>query len=231
MKRGHSYHGVALMVLVAIAASVASAATQDASANTISGTVKTFDRNGEEASDHSGVVIFIDGLQDNARFSWLPVPPQVSHKNRIFLPAVLPIVQGTTVDFYNDDNVYHNVFSLSESKTFDLGIYPEGTSKLVKFSRPGLVMIHCNIHPKMTSSILVLNNSLFSKTGPDGSFEIRGIPDGQFTLRLWSEFSDQQSRIVSLSGSRRYEESFDVQVTKRFLQHKNKFGKRYREKY
>ena len=220
-----------VIVLAVIAVSGASAQDVIVSSNTVSGVVRVFDRNGDELADRSDVVIFIDGLPDSTRYRDLPNPPQVSHKDRQFSPRVLPLVRGTTVDFFNDDNIFHNVFSLSRTKSFDLGIYPEGTSKLVTFSEPGLVKLHCNIHPKMTSTILVLNNGLFAITGMDGKFQIDGVPDGQVTLRVWNEFSEEQSRIVSLSGGGRLEESFDVYETKRFVQHKNKFGKRYREKY
>jgi len=219
------------IILVAFLTSGASGQEIIAQLNTASGVVRVFDHNGDELEDRSDVVVFVDGLSDTASYRSASKPPQVSHKDRQFSPSVLPLARGTTVDFFNDDNIFHNVFSLSKSKSFDLGIYPEGTSKLVTFSEPGLVKIHCNIHPKMTSTILVLNNSLFATTGPDGRFEIDGVPDGQATLRVWSEFSDELSRTVFLTGGGRFEESFDVQQTKRFVQHKNKFGKRYREKY
>ncbi len=223
---------ICFTTLLAGFATLSTAAQSDNTAtSSISGTVRIFDLNGDELVDRSGVVVFIDGLPDSPVYRTLPKPPQVSHKDRQFSPRVLPLVRGTTVDFLNDDNIYHNVFSLSESKTFDLGIYPEGTSKLVTFSDPGLIKIHCNIHPRMTSTILVLNNNLFATTGPDGKFQIEGAPDGQVTLRVWSEFSDEQSRTITHSGGDRFDESFEVHETKRFIQHRNKFGKRYREKY
>jgi len=221
----------AAIVFAAIAISDASGQDVIASSNTVSGVIRVFDRNGGELTDRSDVVVFIDGLPDSTRDRDFPKPPQVSHRDRQFSPRVLPLVRGTTVDFFNDDNIFHNVFSLSRPKSFDLGIYPEGTSKLVTFSEPGLVKLHCNIHPKMTSTILVLNNGLFATTGMDGHFQIDGVPDGRLTLRVWSEFSEEQSRTVTLSGGGRVEESFDVYETKRFVQHKNKFGKRYPEKY
>lgn len=199
--------------------------------NSISGVVRVLDRNGTVLGDHSNVVVFVDGLPNSALHRNLQHAPQISHKNREFSPAVLPIVQGTTVDFFNDDSIFHNVFSLSVPKTFDLGIYAEGTSKLVTFSESGLVKLYCNIHPQMTSTILVLHNNLFAKTGPDGRFHIDNVPDGDITLRAWSTFSDEQERIISLTGGMHIEESFELQQTKTFVQHRNKFGKRYREKY
>lgn len=222
--------GVATITAVFIASSAVGQSI-GSSGNSIVGTVTILDQDGEEIADRSGVVAFIDGVPNAAKYRVLPKPPQVSHKDQQFTPRVLPIVRGTTVDFFNDDHIYHNVFSLSESKTFDLGIYPEGTSKLVDFPETGLVKIHCNIHPRMISSILVLNNSFFATTGTDGHFEIVGIPDGKFTLRLWSEFVKEQSRTVTLSRGRRLEESFEIKRIGNFVQHTNKFGKRYREKY
>ena len=198
---------------------------------TLTGTVRVFDRDGNEHDDRSGVVVFVDGLSDYGAPGPSREPPQVSHKGRQFWPKVLPLVKGETVDFYNDDNIYHNVFSLSRPKTFDLGIYPEGTSKLVTFDDPGLVKIYCNIHPKMISTILVLNNGLFATTERDGKFRISGVPSGEVTLRVWSEYSDEQHRVLVLRGGEVAEQSFDVKETKRFVQHRDKFGRRYREKY
>ena len=184
------------VALAATAMSVASAQNVIASSNTISGVIRVFDRSGDEQADRSDVVVFVDGLPESLRDQDLPKPSQVSHKNRRFSPRVLPVVRGTSVDFLNDDNIFHNVFSLSRPNSFDLGIYPEGTSKLVTFSETGLVKLHCNIHPKMTSTILVLDNDLFATTGVDGTFQIDGIPDGRVTLRVWSEFSEEQSRTI-----------------------------------
>ncbi len=207
------------------------AAAESSALNTITGTVRVFDRDGNEQVDHSGVVVFVDGLNGSVVAEPSPEPPQISHKGRQFWPKVLPLVRGATVDFYNDDTIYHNVFSLSKPKTFDLGIYPEGTSKLVTFDEPGLVKIYCNIHPKMVSTILVLNNDLFATSGRDGTFRISGVPNGEATLRVWSEFSEEQNRVLTLGSNEIAEQSFDVHETKRFVQHRDKFGGRYREKY
>ena len=199
------------------------------SSNHFSGTVRILDRNGKELVDRSGVVVFLDGAESGRRPE--TVPETISHKGRRFSPEVLPVTRGATIDFLNDDNIYHNVFSLSLTKPFDLGIYPEGTSKLVTFDEPGLVKIYCNLHPEMVSTILVLNNDLFAKTDTSGNFEISEIPDGAYTLRLWYEYSEEQAHPVSLNDSANLEETFTVQTTKRRRKHKNKFGKPYRQKY
>lgn len=189
------------------------------------------DRDGNDIADRSNIVVFVDGLANSTSHAELPTQPRVSHKDRQFSPAVLPLVRGTTVDFFNDDSIFHNVFSLSIPRTFDLGIYPEGTSKLVTFPESGLVKLYCNIHPQMTSTILVLNNDLFASTGPDGRFRIENVPGGKITLRVWSEYSEEQSRDLVVGGGKHHEEMFELQQTKVFVQHRNKFGKRYREKY
>ena len=195
----------------------------------IAGTVAILDRDGNELVDRSGVVVFLDGTSLAGEFK--TTPEMMSHKGRRFSPEILPVMRGTTIDFLNDDDIYHNVFSLSVAKPFDLGIYPEGTSKVLTFDQPGLVRIYCNLHPEMVSTILVLNNGLFAKTNTEGEFQINEVPDGSYTLRLWYEYADEQARPVSVSGSAALEENFTVEITKRRRKHKNKFGKPYRQKY
>ena len=201
------------------------------SLNVIDGTVTILDPDGNEIEDRSNIVIFIDGISTNKQVQEQNQIPKMSHQGRRFSPRVIPIVKGESVDFFNDDNIYHNVFSLSKAKNFDLGIYPQGTSRLVAFNKPGLIKIYCNIHPKMVSSILVLNNPLFAKAAIDGTFTIKKIPDGTFTLRLWYEFGDDLSQQVILQGGERFTRHFVTKITKKVRRHKNKFGKSYRKKY
>lgn len=201
------------------------------SLNTVEGTITVIDFDGNEMEDRSNVVIFIDGTAANPAIQVEQNIPKISHQGRKFAPQVLPIVKGSRVDFFNDDRVFHNVFSLSKAKTFDLGIYPQGTSKVVTFNTPGLVKIYCNIHPKMVSNILVLNNTLFAKTAVDGSFTIKNVPDGEFTLRSWHEVSEGVSLPVSLHGGKKISKNLTIKITKKVRSHKNKFGKSYRTKY
>ncbi|MGI9293943.1 MAG: carboxypeptidase regulatory-like domain-containing protein, partial [Pseudomonadales bacterium] len=187
--------------------------------NVVSGNVEIFDHNNKRLEDYSNMVVFVEGAgltQNNAGQSNIP---KISHKGRQFSPRVLPIYKGGSVDFFNDDSIYHNVFSLARAKPFDLGIYPEGTSKIVSFERTGLVKLYCNIHPNMVSNVLVLNNPFFATTDADGAYEIQGLPDGEFVIRVWSEFGAQESRAVVLDGGGRHVENFSVRKTRVFVQH------------
>lgn len=206
-------------------------AAQEQAGNAVYGTATIVDMQGLPLADHSDVVVFLDGLIARPQVAPQVTIPRVSHRGRQFSPHVLPIVQGDQVDFYNDDSIYHNVFSLSAAKPFDLGIYPEGSSKLVRFEKPGIVKLHCNIHPGMISNVLVLNNPYFAVTDKKGNFVINNVPDGTFTLRSWHELSTEQSVAINLSGGESHQQDIQMKVSKRLKQHKNKFGKNYKTKY
>ena len=197
----------------------------------IRGTVSITDKQGNKLEDHSNVVVFVDGLSAQQKTLVQRSIPKISHKGLQFNPRVLPVARGASVNFLNDDRVFHNVFSLSKAKTFDLGIYPSGSEKFVRFDQPGLVKVYCNIHPNMISNILVLNNLLFSKTNIDGKFEIKNVPAGNFTLRVWYELGDEVNKKVTIQENEHLIENFTVTNTKHVKKHKNKFGMPYRKKY
>jgi len=111
--------------------------------------------------------------------------PRINQKDLMFRPLVLPITAGTTVDFPNNDDVFHNVFSYSSPKEFDLGRYPIGKSKKVTFERPGVVSVYCDIHAYMYATILVLENPWFATPDKNGGYVIRGVPEGEYELAFW----------------------------------------------
>lgn len=223
--------GVMLLVSFVSVSGISLAQTYNSEASSVSGSVVIRDRNGREIDDYSNVVIFVEGVEIMPERDSTAIVPKISHAGKRYSPRVLAIQKKTLVDFFNDDDIYHNVFSLSQAKVFDLGIYPTGASRTVEFDQPGLIKIYCNIHPDMISNILVLNNNYFAVSDSNGNYSIEGIPDGEYVLRLWSEFSDEKSIQLSVKDGSKHIENFDIQQTKKLEQHNNKFGRPYRRKY
>ncbi len=109
----------------------------------------------------------------------------MDQRDLTFVPHVLPILAGSTVEFPNSDPVYHNVFSFSKTKIFDLGRYPTGRSKAVTFNTPGLVKVYCDMHSQMNAFILVLANPYFTLTDEQGNYWIRDVPAGTYKVKAW----------------------------------------------
>src|SRR3954468_2092586 len=113
-----------------------------------------------------------------------------------FAPRVVAITRGSTVEFPNGDPFFHNVFSLSSAATFDLGRYPSGKSGSWRFTKPGLVKVYCHIHSHLSASILVLNHPSFAIPDLDGSFVLRDVPAGSYTVAGWHERVGERTRAV-----------------------------------
>lgn len=124
--------------------------------------------------------------------------PKLNQYQMVFRPLVLPIVAGTTVDFPNEDPLFHNVFSYSEPREFDLGRYPRGEKKSVTFNRPGIVKVYCDIHSYMYATILVLKNPFFALPDDDGSYAITDIPPGEYHLTFWYGRNKAGTKMVSV---------------------------------
>jgi len=122
----------------------------------------------------------------------------MNQENQTFVPHVLAIAVGTTVDFPNADLVFHNVFSLSRTKSFDLGRYARGSSKAVRFDRPGVVQVFCDIHSHMSAYILVFAHRYFAVTDEAGRYAIPRVPPGVYALAVWHEGSVRQTRQITV---------------------------------
>lgn len=151
---------------------------------------------------------------------------KIEQVNKAFTPSWAVVQRGTTVEFPNNDNIYHNVFSLSSGNSFDLGLYNSGgDAKSHTFDEPGAVDIFCNIHPKMAASVLVVPNRYFSKVRSDGSFEITGVPPGRRKVVAWSPGSRLSAEWVEVAPGGSAEVSFNLEP--KSAGHKNKLGQAY----
>lgn len=150
----------------------------------------------------------------------------IDQRNKSFTPGWAVIRRGTTIEFPNHDNIYHNVFSHASGNSFDLGLYNSGgPAKTHSFQSAGSVDIYCNIHPQMAASVLVVPNDLFAKIQPDGSFVIKNVPSGQRKVVAWSPSTTLAAQWVELKAG----SSADVALTlvQKSRVHKNKAGRAY----
>jgi plastocyanin len=143
-----------------------------------------------QSVDASCAVVYLEGDFSKSSSRTNSVA-EVEQKNISFSPGLLAIQAGTTVEFPNLDDTYHNVFSYSKTKRFDLGRYRKGEKAgLVLFDKPGVVTLHCEIHASMRGTILVLDTPYFEKTDERGSYRIGPIPPGHYLLKAWVSDND-----------------------------------------
>jgi len=125
--------------------------------------------------------------------------PSIRQVNETFVPHVLPIMAGTVVNFPNGDPFFHNVFSLSSAKSFDLGRYPKSQVRSVRFERPGIIKVFCHIHSHMSAVILVFDHPYFCVPDSSGRFSMSPIPSGIYTLVAWHERLKPRKRSVTVA--------------------------------
>ena len=154
-------------------------------------------RGGVLATNPPIAVVYLEGA---ARAS-SPPTKQVAQKDLAFLPPLLPIQVGTKVEFPNLDDTYHNIFSYSPAKRFDLGRYRKDEKPVpsVLFDTPGLVTLRCDIHEHMRGLVLVLNSSHFTTTEPDGRYRLTGVPPGHYTLKAWIDSSTTREHPIDVA--------------------------------
>ena len=149
-------------------------------------------------ADPPAAVVYLDGAFPSTLAGGRPV--RVAQKNLQFAPALLPIRRGTTVEFPNDDDLYHNVFSYSKARRFDLGRYRRDEKPATQlFDKSGVVRMSCEIHSHMQGVILVLDTPYFVKTEFDGSYRLQGLPSGKYVLRAWVSEKAVYERPVDLA--------------------------------
>ena len=201
-----------------------------ASAGTIRGKITIKKKDGSDKKDYSEAVVYVadvDQPQASAR-------AEILQKDRTFVPRVLAVAVGTQVGFPNADGIEHNVFSHSENSDFDLGRFGKGPGRPYKFDKVGVAEIFCNIHKNMVAYVVVTPSKLAAVTGPDGSFEIAGVPPGRHKVIVWERFAKpklQELAVEVPAGGvaklvHTVAEAFEADPP-----HKNKFGTDYSTSY
>ena len=151
--------------------------------------------------DSSDAVVYIDKVAGKT------FPPSSAHarmdqKNMQFHPHVLPVVIGTTVDFLNSDSVLHNVFSPDScADRFNLGTWPQGQTKNFTFKKQCFAALLCKVHSEMDGFVVALPTSYFAVTSPDGSYEIKDVPDGTYLLKVWHPTLKAAQKSVVVKGA------------------------------
>ena len=135
----------------------------------------------------------------------------LDQRNETFTPYVLPVQVGTTVHFPNNDEVFHNVFSLSSTKRFDLGRYEQGASKSILFDRPGVVRLFCDIHSHMSAFVIVFSHRYFTTTDDRGRYSIEDVPPGQYTIIAWADGEIRASASIDVLRGKTARANFVVE--------------------
>jgi plastocyanin len=155
--------------------------------------------------ERSHVVIYIDGpVASN------PGSATLEQKNRRFVPDLVVIPAGSSIAFPNLDPIFHNVFSLSKPKSFDLGNYPQGHSRTVTFAEPGIVLVNCHLHTNMSAAIVVTPNQWCTRSDETGRFSLHGVPAGKHTIVAWHKAAGFFRQTVTLNDSHSTVVEFDI---------------------
>ena len=148
-------------------------------------------------------VVYVDAVAGKT----FPAPAQhitMDQKGLMFVPHIVAIQQGTTVDFLNSDSVAHNVFwpSIGGDKKLghNLGTWPQGQRQSFKFDNPGAVPLLCNVHPEMSAYVIVSPTPYFAETDSTGGFKIENVPDGAYSVTVWHEGAKSKSNPVNVAG-------------------------------
>lgn len=217
----------AVVACLALAAAASAAASAEAS-GAVEGRVALFRKKlfgkPQRVEDVRDVVVYVTGFASP--------PPSgaratLDQHGEQFAPRLLPVVAGQEVVFPNRDRIYHNVFSVSPVKSFDLGQYKSSDPpKRERFERAGLVPVYCNIHPHMIAYVVVLENAAYALAAPDGRFAIRGVPPGRHTLHAWTPGAEPARRELEVAAGAIARADFEL-VVGAIPGHKRKDGSDY----
>lgn len=141
-----------------------------------------------------------------------PIRAVIRQHDETFTPRVVAVTLGSEVDFPNDDPIYHNVFSLSRAKNFNLGRYPRGETRRVRFDKPGVVKVFCEIHSHMSATVMVFDHPWFDVPDEAGRFQLPPVPPGDHQITAWHERLGDTTVNVRLESGRALETDFTLPV-------------------
>jgi plastocyanin len=165
------------------------------------------------APEMNNVVVFIKNAPSRERLPQMKAT--IAQKDESFVPRVVAITTGSSVEFPNFDPYFHNVFSLSRVASFDLGRFPRGDSRTRKFNSSGLVKVYCQIHSHMSASILVFDHDYFQIPDATGSFALNEVPTGNYELSAWHERIGESVRQIRVEPGQRTRVEFSLPVSDR----------------
>jgi plastocyanin len=161
--------------------------------------------------ERSHVVVYLEGEQGHAApVTAEPTTGEMEQQNRRFAPDLVVIPAGSTVSFPNFDPIFHNVFSLSKAKSFDLGNYSKGQTRMVTFPKPGIVAVYCHLHPNMTGTIIVTPNQWGVRVDAGGQYTLANVPPGKYTVVAWHKTGGTFRKTIEVTAGRNSEANFFV---------------------
>lgn len=223
-----------MRLLVGVVAVLAVATVS--AANRVAGRISILEKDNKPSPDLGDAVLYLEAPASVATAA-KPATVEIAITDKTYAPHVVVIPVGSTVRFPNHDPFNHNVFSVSDPNTFDLGLYGRGEAKSYTFEHPGLVRVYCNVHPRMVAYVLVMANRYYAQPASDGSFTIDNVPAGRYRLHVWHErIPSEVVKDVAAGGG-----EGDVQIALnargyKWQPHRNKYGRNYptnagRERY
>jgi plastocyanin len=193
----------------------------------IRGRLTLVDKGNRPARDVGQAVIWLESPGPPVR-GVAPVEAEITTSEKAFSPHVLVVPVGSTVAFPNHDPFNHNVFSLSEEQPFDLGLYGRGETRSVRFTRPGIARVYCNVHAQMSAVVVIRDGPHFTQPQGDGSFTLDGVPPGHYLLHAWHERATEVTEPLEVSAAGAGPLALELDARGyRFKPHLNKYGQPY----